>query len=177
MKRTLSIILAIVFALSCCFALAACGKESEGTGSGDNGDAAALKIGAILVGDETEGYTKAHMDGIKAAAKELGIADDQIIWKYKIEETDAVTEAGKQLIRVVHVGVELETHVLHRHHERLAAIPPLAVRREFGQLDVVVYYRRRRALHGPPLADAQVRARVNLRQADKQVVRMCGNLV
>ena len=98
MKRTLSIILAIVFALSCCFALAACGKESEGTGSGDNGDAAALKIGAILVGDETEGYTKAHMDGIKAAAKELGIADDQIIWKYKIEETDAVTEAGKQLI-------------------------------------------------------------------------------
>ncbi|MBQ6553482.1 MAG: BMP family ABC transporter substrate-binding protein [Clostridia bacterium] len=99
MKRILSVILVLVFALSCCFALAACGKESEGTDSGNSGsDAAALKIGAILVGDETEGYTKAHMDGIKAAAKELGIADDQIIWKYKIEETDAVTEAGRQLI-------------------------------------------------------------------------------
>ena len=93
MKRTLSIILAIVCALSCCFALAACGSSNGG-----NEEAADLKIGVILVGDETEGYTKAHMDGIKEAAKELGIADDQIIWKYKIEETDAVTEAGKQLI-------------------------------------------------------------------------------
>ena len=96
MKRILSIILVFVFALSCCFALAACGKSTEeGSGTEVTSD---LKIGLILVGDDTEGYTKAHMDGIKDAAKELGIADDQLIWKYKIEETDAVTEAGKQLI-------------------------------------------------------------------------------
>ena len=40
-----------------------------------------LKIGVILVGDDTEGYTLAHMEGIKAAAAKLGIADDQISWK------------------------------------------------------------------------------------------------
>ena len=101
MKRILSVILVLICALSCCFALAACnggnGGNESGSGSG-NSDASALKIGVILVGDETEGYTKAHMDGIKVAANELGIADDQIIWKYKIEETDAVTEAGRQLI-------------------------------------------------------------------------------
>ncbi len=62
------------------------------------GDVSKVKIGVILVGDETEGYTKAHMDGIKAAAAALGISNDQIIWKYKIEETDAVTAAGNQLI-------------------------------------------------------------------------------
>ena len=34
-------------------------------------DAAAnLKIGVILVGDETEGYTEAHIKGISEAAKE-----------------------------------------------------------------------------------------------------------
>ena len=99
MKRILSIILVLIFALSCCFALASCGKSTEeGSGNGGSEVTSDLKIGVILVGDETEGYTKAHMDGIKDAAKELGIADDQIIWKYKIEETDAVTEAGKQLI-------------------------------------------------------------------------------
>ena len=103
MKRILSVILVLICALSCCFALAACnggnGGNESGSGSGSgNSDASALKIGVILVGDETEGYTKAHMDGIKVAANELGIADDQIIWKYKIEETDAVTEAGRQLI-------------------------------------------------------------------------------
>ena len=99
MKRILSIILVLIFALSCCFALASCGKSTEeGSGTGSTEETSDLKIGVILVGDDTEGYTKAHMDGIKDAAKELGIADDQIIWKYKIEETDAVTEAGKQLI-------------------------------------------------------------------------------
>lgn len=98
MKRFLSVILVLILALS----LAACGNaggNESGAGSNEGGNEASdLKIGVILVGDETEGYTKAHMDGIKDAAKELGIADDQIIWKYKIEETDAVTEAGKQLI-------------------------------------------------------------------------------
>ena len=98
MKRFLSVILVLILALS----LAACGNaggSESGNGGNEGGNEASdLKIGVILVGDETEGYTKAHMDGIKDAAKELGIADDQIIWKYKIEETDAVTEAGKQLI-------------------------------------------------------------------------------
>ena len=62
------------------------------------GDPTAVKIGLILVGDESEGYTKAHMDGIKAAAEALGIQDSQLIWKYRVEENEAVTEAGKQLI-------------------------------------------------------------------------------
>ena len=66
--------------------------------AGCSGSAADLKIGCIMVGDETEGYTKAHMDGIKDAAKSLGIADNQIIWKYKIEETSDCLDAATDLV-------------------------------------------------------------------------------
>ena len=34
-----------------------------------NGAASDLKIGCIMVGDETEGYTLAHMNGVKEAAE------------------------------------------------------------------------------------------------------------
>ena len=99
MKRILSIILGLIFALSCCFALASCAGKTGGNGGSTGGDVDSdLKIGVILVGDDNEGYTKAHMDGIKDAAKELGIADDQIIWKYSIPEDEKVTESGNQLI-------------------------------------------------------------------------------
>ena len=45
-----------------------------------------FKMGVILVGDETEGYSAAHIAGIKEAAAELGLDDSQIIWKYKVPE-------------------------------------------------------------------------------------------
>ena len=45
-----------------------------------------VKVGAIILGDETEGYSAAHINGIKEAAAELGMSDDQIVWKYKIAE-------------------------------------------------------------------------------------------
>ncbi|MGN1204013.1 MAG: BMP family ABC transporter substrate-binding protein, partial [Lachnospiraceae bacterium] len=74
MKKALCLVLACMMTVM----LAACGNKDT-----NNGESSAnIKIGVILVGDETEGYTKAHMDGIKEAAKELGIADNQIIWKY-----------------------------------------------------------------------------------------------
>ena len=56
-----------------------------------------FKVGVILIGDETEGYTLAHMNGIKAAAQALGLAEDQIIWKYKVEENAACKDAAEEL--------------------------------------------------------------------------------
>ena len=55
-------------------------------------------FGFILVGDETEGYTKAHIDGIKEAAEALGISADRLKWKYAVPESDAVETAANQLI-------------------------------------------------------------------------------
>jgi basic membrane protein A len=86
-KKIASVVLAVLMLAGVCTILASCGT----TGSD-------LKVGVILVGDETEGYTKAHMDGIKEAAKEVGIKEDQIIWKYRIEETSACLDAAQDLV-------------------------------------------------------------------------------
>ncbi|MCH5183640.1 MAG: BMP family ABC transporter substrate-binding protein [Oscillospiraceae bacterium] len=87
MKRLLSLLLACVMLFAVALTFAACEKEEDG-----------VKIGVILIGDETEGYSKAHIDGIKAAAAELGIPENHIIWKKKIDESDSVKTAGEQLI-------------------------------------------------------------------------------
>ncbi len=84
MKKLLCLLMASLMVLS----LAACGGAK-------NDD---LKIGVILVGDDTEGYTKAHMDGINAAAKELGIPESNVIYRYKVGETSACSEAAQDLI-------------------------------------------------------------------------------
>ncbi|MGN1345152.1 MAG: BMP family ABC transporter substrate-binding protein, partial [Eubacteriales bacterium] len=85
-------IAAVLMALLMLCSITALFTGCSGSGSDD------FKVGIILVGDETEGYTKAHMDGIKEAAKSLGIADSQIVWKYKIEETSACLDAATDLV-------------------------------------------------------------------------------
>ena len=57
-----------------------------------------LKIGVILVGDENEGYTFAHMEGIRAAMKANGLSDDQVIWKYSIGETQQCYDVAVDLV-------------------------------------------------------------------------------
>lgn len=56
-----------------------------------------LKIGIILVGDENEGYTYAHIEGMKTAMANLGIADNQIIWKYTIPEDEKCYDTAVDL--------------------------------------------------------------------------------
>lgn len=93
-KKIMSFVLALSITACAAVSLSSCGNnETEQTGNESD-----VKIGVILVGDEAEGYTKAHMDGIKAAAKELNIADNQIIWKYKVPEDSACKEAAEDLI-------------------------------------------------------------------------------
>lgn len=106
MKKLLSILLAALMV----FAMAACGNgtakggtttSSDNAGdASDNQSAAAsdLKIGVILVGDDTEGYSKAHIDGVKEAAAELGIPESNIIWKYKTPENSSCYDAAIDLV-------------------------------------------------------------------------------
>ena len=102
MKKVLGILMAAVMA----FSLAACGStgsESTGTTSeaGQTAEAAStsdIKIGAILVGDETEGYSAAHINGIKEALSNLGLTEDNVIWKYKVAEDSACMDAAEDLV-------------------------------------------------------------------------------
>ncbi len=57
-----------------------------------------LKVGVILIGDETEGYTLAHINGIKDAAANVGLADNQIIWKYSVPEDQSCYDAALDLV-------------------------------------------------------------------------------
>lgn len=103
MKKFLALLLAAMMALS----LAACGNSgaSSGTTSGSStsaGSSAAasgtnIKVGAILVGDENEGYTYAHIEGIKEACKELGIPDSNVIYKYSVPEDQTCYDAAVDL--------------------------------------------------------------------------------
>jgi len=88
MKKLTARMLVMVLLVLTCACFTACGDKKDDT----------FKVGVILVGDETEGYTKAHMDGIKAAAQKLGIDESNIIWKYKVEETAACADAAEDLV-------------------------------------------------------------------------------
>ncbi len=87
-KKIAAVVLAVLMTVSVAGLFTGC----SGGASGD------FKVGVILIGDETEGYSKAHMDGIKEAAKNLGIADNQIIWKYKVEENSTCLDAATDLV-------------------------------------------------------------------------------
>ena len=107
MKKFLALFLALVMTL----ALAACGgsktaetttqpaetqpaattpaetaKPAETTPAAP--EASKLKVGVVLVGDENEGYTFAHIDGIRKAASAVGLSDSDIVWFYNIGETE-----------------------------------------------------------------------------------------
>ncbi|MBO5221556.1 MAG: BMP family ABC transporter substrate-binding protein [Clostridia bacterium] len=68
-----------------------------GCGGGDT-DGGKLKIGAILIGDENEGYTFAHIKGIKDAVKALGEDKIEVIWKYTVGEDEKAYNAAIDLV-------------------------------------------------------------------------------
>lgn len=103
MKKLLGIVLSAAMLLS----MAACGSTAASSAAADSTadaatatDAAAsdLKVGVITIGDETEGYTAAHINGIKAAAQKLGMSDSQIVWKYKVPEGAECSDAAEDLV-------------------------------------------------------------------------------
>lgn len=105
MKKLVSLLLAGVMV----FSLTACGSDAATEGN-DGGEAVTensnetatipsdFKIGAIMLGDENEGYTFAHIDGIQKACEELGVPEDQVIWKYNISEDASCYDAAMDLV-------------------------------------------------------------------------------
>ncbi len=76
-------------------AMAGCG---ESTNSGKENDQTGFKAGFILIGDESEGYSEAHINGIKAAQTALNLSDSQILLKKKVLEDDGAKTAAEELV-------------------------------------------------------------------------------
>ncbi|NLU24957.1 MAG: BMP family ABC transporter substrate-binding protein [Clostridiales bacterium] len=89
MKKFLALILALVMAL----ALVACGNKDSGTTDTGKTDEKPFKVGIVLVGDENEGYSAAHIQGVKDAMNSLGLTDENVVWKYSIGEDESCDAA------------------------------------------------------------------------------------
>ena len=118
-KKLIAIMLASLFVLT---ALAGCadnGDGSEAYGSSGTKELAEsgvvntvasevaegtkkdVKIGVVLIGDNTETYSKAHIDGIRTACANLGIDPDdseQVVWKMTIDESANCKTAIDELV-------------------------------------------------------------------------------
>ena len=85
MKKILSVLLAL------CMMLSLTAFASAEVAAAD------IKIGMICIGDENEGYSANHINGLVKACEELGISKDQITFKYNTPETEAAYEAAIDL--------------------------------------------------------------------------------
>ena len=78
--KSLSVVLLSVLGMVGC----AGNAESNESGKGaETNQTSSFKAGFILIGDESEGYSEAHINGIKAAQKALNLSDSQILMKKK----------------------------------------------------------------------------------------------
>jgi len=104
MKKLMGILLAasMVFSLAACGSTAdtaassAAGTTATAEGSSNN-QAPDVKVGAIILGDETEGYSAAHINGIKEAAAELGMTERAVEGKlYRLKRRLRKLLGGEQ---------------------------------------------------------------------------------
>lgn len=84
-------LLAVAMTAAMAAALAAVPASAEGVAKED------IKVGAIYVGDENEGYTEAHMKGIDDMIEALGLDESQVIEKTLIGEDEACADAAFDL--------------------------------------------------------------------------------
>ncbi len=86
MKKFLSLLLALCMMLGMVTVAAADGIAAD-----------EIKIGFICIGDENEGYTANHINGLREALTALGISESQVIYKFNTPETEAAYEAAVDL--------------------------------------------------------------------------------
>ncbi len=97
MKRILSVILAVIMLLSC-FLFVGCEEKKENKGEGGKVDAGDFKLGVICLHDEKSTYDLNFIQAVEKAAKELGLKEDQVIFKKNIPEGNECYDAAADLV-------------------------------------------------------------------------------
>ena len=89
MKKLVALLLVLSLAV---LMFAGCGKSSDAPAAEES--AKKIKVGVVLVGDENEGYTYAHIEGLEKAMAKLGIDKSaDAVWKYSIGEDETCYDA------------------------------------------------------------------------------------
>ena len=104
MKKLISLVLIAMLVLGGLTGCSSSNGQESGNNEADTQEEAKLKIGIISVGDESEGYSYAHLEGIKKAAAAVGLSDDQIIIRTNVHETQ---ECYDQAVNLVEEGCTL----------------------------------------------------------------------
>ena len=95
MKKLIALLLALLMV----FTLVGCSSDEGDKTTGD----ADVKIGAIILGDENEGYSYAHIAGIKAAAEKLGILNLTLFGSITLRKIKAVMMLLLTALKMVHL--------------------------------------------------------------------------
>lgn len=100
MKKVVALLLVLVMAVGM---VTGCGKTDKKNtadagsatpaGNAAGTDVSKMKVGIIYIGDENEGYTAAHMNGIKEMMNTLGLSKSQVIEKTNIAEDESCYDA------------------------------------------------------------------------------------
>ena len=95
MKKLVAFVLSALMILS----MAACGNANNSSKESEQkGGLSDMKVGFIFLHDENSTYDKNFLDAAKAACKELGLKDENVILKTNIPETNDCYVAAKELV-------------------------------------------------------------------------------
>lgn len=101
MKKLLTLVIAALMAVTCCFGLTACGggdvvNPYDGIVKVDS--VSELKVGLICLHDNNSTYDKNFIDAFKVACEEAGISESNMLIKTNIPESIACYEAAAELV-------------------------------------------------------------------------------
>ena len=92
MKKIITILLAVVTAVTCCFAFAACGTPESSTTPPEG---STINVGLITLHDDNSTYDKNFIDAFKAACQ---AKDVEAVIKTGIGEDESCTTAANELV-------------------------------------------------------------------------------
>ena len=108
MKKLITLLLAVVLAVACCFSLTACEKEESTTATIDlMGSSYAMyaedvpddfKIGFIFLHDEKSTYDLNFLSAAKEAVANMGLKSSQVVYKVNVPEGQECYDAAKEMV-------------------------------------------------------------------------------
>ena len=87
-KKVLSLCLAALMLATLCVSFSACGNTADDD----------FKLGVILLHDEASTYDLNFIEGVNRAAEQLGLSEDQVLFKKNIDESNDCYEAAADLV-------------------------------------------------------------------------------